>query len=243
MLRFGEQEFEASAYRASSYNTSKGLIREISKEESPEDIVTSLVTPCNPGVLHAKRMGDTDNVIALFEGFHVPSYVKYGAMLIRWSLYKKQIDICYGYGRTGHRADVCPNPEDDLPGVQRPPHGRQEVRGKIQDTVPGQKTSWKREEEYAKEEEYYYHNNKEARGSSNNNNHKTIASKYPSTDKEGTSRKTTGMTLGKTSPVTSQDCLGKPATDAHRSDSGQDQGRGQGPVRALLKGEMGAKHK
>ncbi|KAH7936533.1 hypothetical protein HPB49_000683 [Dermacentor silvarum] len=55
-LRFGEQEFEASAYRAAPDNTSKGLIRGISKEESPEDIVTSLVTPRNPGVLHAKRM-------------------------------------------------------------------------------------------------------------------------------------------------------------------------------------------
>ncbi|KAH7979779.1 hypothetical protein HPB49_011006 [Dermacentor silvarum] len=39
-------------------------------------------------------------------------------MLIQWSLYKKQIDICYGYGRTGHRADVCPNPEDELPGCR-----------------------------------------------------------------------------------------------------------------------------
>lgn len=88
-LRLGEKDFEASAYRAAPDNTSKGFIRGISKEESPEDIVTSLVTPRNPGVLHAKRMGNTDNVIVLFEGFHVPKYVRYGAMLVRCSLYKK----------------------------------------------------------------------------------------------------------------------------------------------------------
>ncbi|KAH7981575.1 hypothetical protein HPB49_025594 [Dermacentor silvarum] len=210
-LRFGEQEFEASAYRAAPDNTSKGLIRGISKEESPEDIVTTLVTPRNPGVLHAKRMGNTDKVIVLFEGFYVPSYVRYGAMLIRCSLYKKQIDICYECGRTGHRADVCPNPEDKICrgcGCKNPQHdhncqaecqlcGRDYLTGdkncdaryKIPYLV--RRRRWerrRREEQYA--EEYYNHNNKEARGSNNNNNnHTTISSKHPSTDKEETSRK------------------------------------------------------
>ncbi|KAH7973841.1 hypothetical protein HPB49_005540 [Dermacentor silvarum] len=46
-------------------------------------------------------------------------------MLIRCSLYKKQIDICYECGRTGHRADVCPNPEDKICrgcGCKNPQH-------------------------------------------------------------------------------------------------------------------------
>ncbi|KAH7944651.1 hypothetical protein HPB52_022977 [Rhipicephalus sanguineus] len=105
---------EERARRAAPENTSKGLIRGVSKEESPEDILSNLVTPRNPGVLHAKRMGNTDNVIVLFEGFHVARYVKYGAMLVKCTLYRKHIDVCYGCGRLGHRADVCPNPNDKV---------------------------------------------------------------------------------------------------------------------------------
>ncbi|KAH8028471.1 hypothetical protein HPB51_017428 [Rhipicephalus microplus] len=50
-------------------------------------------------------------VIVLFEGFKVPTYVRYGGALLRCSLYRKQVDICYYCGRLGHRADVCPNPQ------------------------------------------------------------------------------------------------------------------------------------
>ncbi|KAL1443277.1 hypothetical protein MTO96_046031, partial [Rhipicephalus appendiculatus] len=113
-LRIGEQEFETSAYRAAPENTSKGLIRGVSKEESSDGILSNLVTSRNPAVLHAKRMGNTDNVIVLFEGFHVPRYVMYGAMLVKCTLYRKHIDVCYCCGRLGHRADVCPNPKDKV---------------------------------------------------------------------------------------------------------------------------------
>ncbi|KAH7932535.1 hypothetical protein HPB52_024383 [Rhipicephalus sanguineus] len=111
-LRIGDREFEASAYRAAPENTSKGLIRGISLDEQPADVVRSLVNHRNPNVLHAKRMGNTTNVIILFDGYYVPRYVNYGGMVIRCTLYKKHIDMCYECGRLGHRADVCPNPND-----------------------------------------------------------------------------------------------------------------------------------
>ncbi|KAH6936205.1 hypothetical protein HPB50_014977 [Hyalomma asiaticum] len=113
-LRIGDREFEANAYRAAPENTSKGLIKNISKTETQADIVSNLVTLRNPGVLHAKRMGTTDNIVVLFKGYHVPRYVYYGPMLVRCSLYRKHIEVCYQCGRLGHRADVCPNPNNKI---------------------------------------------------------------------------------------------------------------------------------
>ncbi|KAL1484599.1 hypothetical protein MTO96_049982 [Rhipicephalus appendiculatus] len=74
-LCIGDEEFEVNAYQAAPENTSKGLIRNISKDESPADIANNLVTHRNPGVLHAKRMGTTDNIIVLFAGFHTPTHI------------------------------------------------------------------------------------------------------------------------------------------------------------------------
>ncbi|KAL1421035.1 hypothetical protein MTO96_023557 [Rhipicephalus appendiculatus] len=94
-LCIGNKEFEVNAFQAAPENTSKGLIRNISKDESPADIVNNLVTQRNSGVLHAKCMGTTDNIIVLFDGFHVPRHIYYGPMLVRCSLYRKHIGVCY----------------------------------------------------------------------------------------------------------------------------------------------------
>ncbi|KAH6935549.1 hypothetical protein HPB50_006766 [Hyalomma asiaticum] len=127
-IKIGTHEFEASAYEAARENTSKGVIRGIPLDETARDIAANVITPRNPTALVAKRMGNTTNVIVLFDGYRVPNYVKYGGALLCCSLYRKQLDVCYQCGRLGHRADVFPNPNDKICrgcGLANPPENHE----------------------------------------------------------------------------------------------------------------------
>ncbi|EEC06276.1 hypothetical protein IscW_ISCW003520 [Ixodes scapularis] len=109
-LRIREREYEASAYRAAPENTSKGLVRGISKDETQADIVRSLVTKRNPSVLHAKRMGNTDNVIVLFERFpraEIRALRSDACQVHPLQEAGRRVSRVREAGR--HRADVCPS--------------------------------------------------------------------------------------------------------------------------------------
>ncbi|KAH6926066.1 hypothetical protein HPB50_013692 [Hyalomma asiaticum] len=63
-----------------------------------------------------KVMEHTYNISAYEAAPHttLPNFVRYGPTLVRCSLYRKQVDICYVCGRLGHRADVCPTPGNPI---------------------------------------------------------------------------------------------------------------------------------
>ncbi|KAH7943151.1 hypothetical protein HPB52_005842 [Rhipicephalus sanguineus] len=106
------QAYETNAYESAPDLTSKGVIRGIPLEDSPRDITAQVVTPKNPTAIAAKRLSNTTNVIVLFSGLKVPTFVRYGGALIKCALYRKQLDLCHQCGRLGHRMDVCPSPQD-----------------------------------------------------------------------------------------------------------------------------------
>ncbi|KAL1446609.1 hypothetical protein MTO96_044527 [Rhipicephalus appendiculatus] len=83
-------------------------------EDSPRDITAQVVTPKNPTAIAAKPLSNTTNVIVLFSGLKVPSFIHYGGALIKCALYRKQLDLCHHCGRLGHRMDVCPSPQDRI---------------------------------------------------------------------------------------------------------------------------------
>ncbi|KAL1474924.1 hypothetical protein MTO96_037661 [Rhipicephalus appendiculatus] len=59
-------------------------------------------------------LDDTTTIILLFDGLKVPNYVRCGMLLLRCTLYKRQIDTCRNCGRVGHRQDVCPTPSEKV---------------------------------------------------------------------------------------------------------------------------------
>ncbi|KAH7965865.1 hypothetical protein HPB49_011673 [Dermacentor silvarum] len=106
------QQHEVNAYVAAPHATCKGVIRRIAIEDGPEVIDRKIVNQRNPLALGAKRIKDTGTVVVLFEGYKVANYVAYGGTLIRCTIFRKQMDVCYTCGRLGHRSDVCPSPEE-----------------------------------------------------------------------------------------------------------------------------------
>ncbi|KAH9374820.1 hypothetical protein HPB48_000339 [Haemaphysalis longicornis] len=110
-LQIGNAEYETFAYVSAPDGTVKGIIRGIDTSESYQDLQANIVNAANPLALEAHRIGNTSTVIVAFDGSKVPNSVKYGAMIVKCSLYRQHHEFCRCCGKLGHRADVCPNPK------------------------------------------------------------------------------------------------------------------------------------
>lgn len=110
LLKIGDREYEVHAYLSAPNGTTKGIIRGISLTDSHQEIQDNIIHEANPLALEAHRIGNSTTVIVAFEGTKVPNYVKYGAMLVKCSLYRQHFEVCHCCGKVGHRTDVCPFP-------------------------------------------------------------------------------------------------------------------------------------
>lgn len=104
--------YEVVSYVVPPENTEKGIIHGIPTDDTEQDIIDNLVSGKNPSILHARRMGMSNSVVILFGGQEVPYWVRYGNVDLQCYIYKKKVEICNVCGGVGHRADVCPRPNE-----------------------------------------------------------------------------------------------------------------------------------
>ncbi|KAH7953172.1 hypothetical protein HPB49_005513 [Dermacentor silvarum] len=67
-LQIGDTHYEATAYAAPPAYTYKGVIHNIPDYDTAEDITKSLIYKKNPTIQQARRMGNTNSAIIIFEG-------------------------------------------------------------------------------------------------------------------------------------------------------------------------------
>ncbi|KAL1482745.1 hypothetical protein MTO96_033578 [Rhipicephalus appendiculatus] len=105
---------EVNSYLAAPDNTCKGIVRGVDLDFDDNQLRDMIVQPRNPKALEVKRIKDTTRIIVLFDGLKVLNYVMCGASMLRCTVYRRQTDVCCACGRLGHRADVCPAPENTI---------------------------------------------------------------------------------------------------------------------------------
>ncbi|KAH7972490.1 hypothetical protein HPB52_012591 [Rhipicephalus sanguineus] len=88
------------------------VVRGVDADLPDSELQRLFVPPHNPMLLGVRRINDTTTVILLFNGLKVPNYVRCGMLLLRCTLYKRQIDTCRVCGRVCDRRDLCPTPTE-----------------------------------------------------------------------------------------------------------------------------------
>lgn len=91
-------------------DTAVGIIFTVPENDTPQEIMRSL-TAYNHDlhILDAKRLRNSTLVQVLFQGPHVPFWVRYRAATLRCHPFKRKSEACFNCWQPGHRKDVCPN--------------------------------------------------------------------------------------------------------------------------------------
>ncbi|KAL1446138.1 hypothetical protein MTO96_028896 [Rhipicephalus appendiculatus] len=110
-IKVGEKVYNVNAYYSAGDGYCKGVVRNVDREITEQELNTMIVHSGNPTAMQAKRIKDTGSVVIVFEGYEVPNHIKFGSVLLKCYLCRRQVDVGYICAKLGHRADVCPTPE------------------------------------------------------------------------------------------------------------------------------------
>ncbi|KAM7290784.1 uncharacterized protein ISCGN_027375 [Ixodes scapularis] len=126
-LRFGDNEYEVTAYIAAPDDSARGVVRGIPPETTGQELIDNLYSP-GYEVLSARMIGKTSTALITFTGKQLPKYVIFEHAALPCSWYLPTRHACYICHEIGHRADVCPNPDTVkcvMCGVSNPTKGHE----------------------------------------------------------------------------------------------------------------------
>lgn len=108
-LLIGEHRYDVAAHVPAPANTSLGIIFNIPETDTPEEIAHSIIN-YNPHlkILDVRRLNSSNMAQILFDGPHVPYWVRYRAATYRCRPFRRKTEACTRCWKTGHRQDVCP---------------------------------------------------------------------------------------------------------------------------------------
>lgn len=106
------REYNVAAHVSAPANTSTGIIFNIPESDTAEQISQSIFN-FNPQlkILDVRRLNTSRMVQILFDGPHVPYWVRYRAATYRCKPFRRKTEACTRCWNTGHRQDVCPGPQ------------------------------------------------------------------------------------------------------------------------------------
>lgn len=127
-LLVGASRYELATHVPAPSNTSLGVIFNVPETDTAEQIHHSVLAYNQQlKVLDVRRLGSSNMVQILFDGPHVPYWVRYRAATYRCKPLKRKTEACANCWSTGHRKDVCPQ-QNTVPrcatcGVANAPEG------------------------------------------------------------------------------------------------------------------------
>lgn len=133
-IRTPDKEIPVSTYLALNGNQVRGVIYGIDPTDDPENLLPNLVSTTH-WILEARPMGkNSKTALITFEGRKTAQYVTYYDCMRQVCAYRPRAVVCTHCHAIGHKADICPNEEEQ----RCPDCGREHMHGEdgCMDTSP-----------------------------------------------------------------------------------------------------------
>lgn len=114
-LAIGEKKYDVKSYVAFSDQEVKGVVHGFEPGTTSEELMNGLrVRTIDTKIVFARMLGKSSTALVTFEGNTVPRAVYFYGGEMTCYLYKATRLVCHICRKTGHRADVCPEPNANI---------------------------------------------------------------------------------------------------------------------------------